>query len=160
MPPTQKEWNAYSWAGRSRKYAGNKFKQKGLQGRRSVKVIMTSQFQRLVVPTTRFFKKLVIMLTVSSSCLSSDDHVILSSADKPFALSPSSFPPHWTRPRGCKKNTHTPTHFYSAKRVGRFPRWYDLPLSPLSLLLSHIKHTLTSQSHHTVPLHTDVRVYR
>ena len=51
-------------------------KQKGLQGRRSMKVIMTSQFQRLVVPTTRFFKKLVIMLAVSSSCLSSDDHVI------------------------------------------------------------------------------------
>ena len=23
----------------------------------------------------------------------------------------------------------------------RFPRWYDLPLSPLSLLLSHITHT-------------------
>ena len=76
MPPTQKEWNAYSLAGRSRKYAGNKFKQKGLQVRRSVKVIMTSQFQRLVVTTTRFFKKLVIMLAVSSSCLSSDDHVI------------------------------------------------------------------------------------
>ena len=81
------------------------------------------------------------MLAVSSSCLSSDDHVILSSADKPFALSPLFFPPHWTRGRGCKKNTHKTTHFCSAKRVGRFPRWYGLPLSPLLLLLSYITHT-------------------
>ena len=54
----------------------------------------TSQFQTLTGLTTRFCKKLVIMLVESSSCLSSDDHVILSSADKPFALSPLSFPPH------------------------------------------------------------------
>ena len=45
-------------------------------------------------PTTIFFLKLVIMLAVSGSCLSSDDYVILSSTNKPFALSPLSFPPH------------------------------------------------------------------
>ena len=68
----------------------------------------------------------------------------LSGEGKPFALSPSSFPPHWTRGRRLfvkKKHTHPHTHFYSAKRVGRFPRWYGLPLRLLSLLRSHITHT-------------------
>ena len=42
---------------------------------------------------------------------------------------------------GDVKNTHTRTHFSSAKRVGRFPRWYGLPPILLPLLLSHITHT-------------------
>ena len=42
---------------------------------------------------------------------------------------------------GDVKNTHTRTHFSSAKRVGRFPRWYGLPPILLPLLLSHVTHT-------------------
>ena len=45
MPPTQEEWNAWSFAGTARKY-GIKFKQKGRQPREGIsefKVIMTER---------------------------------------------------------------------------------------------------------------------
>ena len=80
------------------------------------------------------------MLAVSSSCFSSDDHVILSSADKPFALPPLSFPPNWTRGRGCKKmHTHPRTSILQKECEG-FPMVWSPSKSIITSTVTHNTH--------------------